>query len=193
MNIIAAHPAQAHAIARLIMLAMNHDCCLHFAGEGHTLAEFESLMTRLVARDDTQYSYRNTLVAMTDEGDLAGICVSYDGAALHTLRRAFIEEVRDTFGRDFSTMDDETQTGELYIDSLAVTDIYRRQGVAEALLRATVSRAEMLCLPAVGLLVDKGNPNAERLYRRIGFRYANDAMWGGHAMRHLQIVFPRRV
>ena len=90
-------------------------------------------------------------------------------------------------------MDDETQTGELYIDSLAVADTYRRQGVAEALLRATVSRAEMLCLPAVGLLVDKGNPNAERLYRRIGFCYVNDAMWGGHAMRHLQIVFPRQV
>ena len=94
MNIIAAHPAQAHAIARLIMLAMNHDCCLHFAGEGHTLAEFESLMTRLVVRDDTQYSYRNTLVAMTDEGDLAGICVSYDGAALHTFYRRGTRHIR---------------------------------------------------------------------------------------------------
>ena len=40
-------------------------------------------------------------------------------------------------------------------------------------------------LPAA-LLVDKGNPNAERLYRSVGFEYCNDAMWGGHEMRHLR-------
>jgi len=38
----------------------------------------------------------------------------------------------------------------------------------------------------VGLLVDQGNPKAEKLYQRLGFRYVGDAEWGGHAMRHLQ-------
>ena len=41
-------------------------------------------------------------------------------------------------------------------------------------------------LPAVGLLVDKGNPKAERLYADMGFEYVNDAVWGGHSMKHLQ-------
>ncbi len=36
-----------------------------------------------------------------------------------------------------------------------------------------------------GLLIDKGNPNAERLYLHVGFEYANDSSWGGHPMRHL--------
>ena len=40
-------------------------------------------------------------------------------------------------------------------------------------------------LPAA-LLVDKGNPKAERLYRSIGFEYVEDAMWGGHEMRRLR-------
>ena len=36
-----------------------------------------------------------------------------------------------------------------------------------------------------GLLVDKGNPKAEKLYIRVGFEYSNDATWGGHPMKHL--------
>ena len=43
-----------------------------------------------------------------------------------------------------------------------------------------------LGLPAVGLLCDKGNPKAERLYTKVGFQYVNDTTWGGHAMKHLQ-------
>ena len=83
-------------------------------------------------------------------------------------------------------MDDETQEGELYLDSLAVDSNHRRKGIATMLLNAATERARRLGIPAVGLLVDKGNPNAERLYTAIGFRYVNDTEWGGHPMRHLQ-------
>ena len=59
---------QAREIARLIMVAMNHDCCRYFAGPHHTLEDFEDLMTALCEREDSQYSYRNTLVAIDEEG-----------------------------------------------------------------------------------------------------------------------------
>ena len=86
-------------------------------------------------------------------------------------------------------MDDETAAGELYVDSLAVDAHHRGQGIAKALLKATILRASRLSLPAVGLLVDKGNPKAEKLYHDVGFRYVGDNQWGGHAMKHLQYVF----
>lgn len=176
-------------MARLIMQAMNYDCCQYFAGPSHTLQDFEDLMTRLVERDDTQYSWRGTIAALTDGGDLAGICVSYDGARLHQLRQAFIDEAWRAFGIDHSGIPDETQPGELYIDSLAVKEKYRAQGIATQLLKATIQRGRQLQLPAVGLLVDKGNPRAEQLYQRVGFRYKDDNEWGGHPMKHYVYEF----
>ena len=82
-------------------------------------------------------------------------------------------------------MDDETQAGELYLDSLAVLPEYRRQKIASRLLRATKDRANNMGLPCVGLLVDKDNPTGEALYASVGFRYMNDNRWGGHPMKHL--------
>ncbi len=176
--------SQAPAIARLIMTAMTDDCCLFFCGHDHGLDDFYRMMTLLVERDDSQYSYRNTLVAM-DGDHLAGIAVSYDGALLHTLRQPFIDTARQLLDKDHSGMDDETQPGELYLDSLAVDPPYRRQGVATRLLLATRDRARRLGLPCVGLLVDQGNPVGEALYASVGFRFVNDTLWGGHPMRHL--------
>ncbi|MCR4920185.1 MAG: GNAT family N-acetyltransferase [Bacteroidaceae bacterium] len=182
--------AQAPRIATLIMEAMNHDCCQYFAGPRHDLADFHRLMTALVGRTDSQYSYANTLVAM-DADKVVGIALSYDGARLHELRRAFIEGAKEVLGMDHSGMDDETQAGELYIDCLCVDASYRQQGIATALLRATCQRAWREGLPAVGLLVDQDNPQAETLYAKLGFRYANDSQWGGHSMRHLVLPAQR--
>ena len=175
---------QAAEIASLIMTAMTDDCCLYFCGEGYGLEDFRKMMTMLVEREDSQYSYQNTLVAM-DAEQVVGISVSYDGGCLHELRRAFIEAAKEQIGKDHSGMDDETQAGELYLDSLAVLPDYRRQGIARKLLLATKERANRQDLPCVGLLVDKDNPVGEALYTSVGFQYVNDNQWGGHPMKPL--------
>ena len=180
-----AQKEQAEIIARLIMEAMNHDCCQWFAGPDHSLEEFHQLITSLVERDDSQYSYLNTLVALTAHNEIAGICVSYDGAKLPKLRQAFIEGALKAFGRNYADMDDETSAGELYIDSLCVDKKFRGKGIATLLLEATIEKGRKMNLPT-GLLVDTGNPSAERLYHRVGFVYVDDNQWGGHQMKHLQ-------
>ena len=175
---------QSADIARLIMMAMTDDCCLYFCGAGYGLEDFWKMMTKLVEREDSQYSCRNTLVAL-DEDKVVGICVSYDGGQLRELRQAFIQAAREHIGKDHSAMDDETQAGELYLDSLAVLPEYRRKGIAQRLLLATKEKADAMGLPCVGLLVDEGNPAGEALYASAGFRYANCSQWGGHPMKHL--------
>ncbi len=186
MEIRNASKSQARSIARLIMQAMSDDCCRHFMGPGYELSDFEEVMTSLVCREKSQYSYLNTLVALDADGQPCGICVSYDGARLQELRQAFVDAMRVHFGRDFSRIDDETAAGELYVDSLAVREDARGKGIATALLHAVMDKAKSLGVAHVGLLVDKDNPRAQRLYARVGFEYVNDTAWGGHPMLHLQ-------
>lgn len=196
MTITNASPTHAADIARLIMLAMTDDCCRFLVGPRHSLDDFREMMHALVLMPDSQYSWRNAIVALDDEASVsladapvAGVVVGYDGGALHRLRRRFQEEALGRLQMDYSCMDDETQPGEFYIDSLAVYPQYRRRGIASRLLQAIIARAAAEGLPAA-LLVDKGNPNAERLYTSLGFCYRNDAVWGGHAMKHLVHKFP---
>ena len=232
MKILPANPTHAADIARLIITAMTDECCQFLVGPNHTLDDFHNTMLRLVLMDDSQYSWRNAFVAVDDEAapddiehaPVAGAIVGYDGKDLHRLRRRFQEEALSCLGMDYSNMDDETQEGEFYLDSLAIYPEYRRRGFQEAamadwqmdysnmddetaegefyldslavyphyrkrgiasqLLNHFIEHAASLGLPAA-LLVDKGNPSAERLYTSLGFEYCNDATWGGHAMRHL--------
>ena len=184
ISIRGARPDEAARIADLIIMAMTEECCLHFCGPGHDIRDFRRVMTYLVSRSDTQYSYINTLVA-TIEDNIVGICVSYDGALLHLLRQPFIDAAQQEWGMDHSSIPDETQAGELYIDSLAVDPEYRGRGIASLLLRATIDKSRALGLPSTGLLVDVGNPKAEALYNKVGFQYAGTNSWGGHGMKHL--------
>lgn len=83
------------------------------------------MMTKLVEMEDSQYSYKNTLVAMSTDGILVGILVAYDGADVKRLRKRFIEAAIVAFGMDYSAMELETEEGEFYLDSLAVSNQYR--------------------------------------------------------------------
>ena len=194
ISIREARPEEAGRIADLIIMAMTEECCLHFCGPDHDIDDFRRVMTSLVARTDTQYSYLNTLVAIEETapvpgvsapGCIVGICVSYDGTLLHQLRQAFIDAAIKEWGMDHSAIPDETQAGELYLDSLAVDPAYRGRGIASLLLRASIDKSRALGLPATGLLVDVGNPKAEALYNKVGFQYAGTNSWGGHGMKHL--------
>lgn len=188
LDIKPATPDMASHIASFIMEAMSADCCQNLAGSRHNLADFHRVISKLVEMEDSQYSYQNTLVGMTTSGILAGVVVAYDGANLKRLRKRFINEAIVEFGIDYSGMDAETSEGEFYIDSLAVSSNFRGKKFATRLLEAAIQRAKELGHTKVGLLVDKGNPLAEKLYARLGFKFVNDTIWGGHAMKHLQLT-----
>lgn len=180
-----AKPTEADAVARLIIMAMTEECCLYFCGEKHDIDDFHRVMTCLVKRDDTQYSHLNTLCAIDDNQNVVGICTSYDGGRLKTLRKAFVDTAMKEWGMDHSGIPDETEAGELYIDSLAVSPDHRGNGIASLLLKATIDKARRMGIGRTVLLVDTGNPRAEALYTRLGFRCVGTNSWGGHPMRHL--------
>ena len=88
-------------------------------------------------------------------------------------------------GNDFSSMEMETQEGEFYLDSMAVLPEYRRRGVATALLNAGITRARDLNIPQAAMVVSPENPNAQRLYEYLGFRFSRDMFLFGEDYRKM--------
>ena len=130
-------------------------------------------LTAICAQPDTQYSYTNTLVAEVD-GEIAGIMITVDGAIYRMQRENMFPQLKDlfntAFGPGWEEMEDEAQTGELYVDSIAVFPAYRHRGIGTTLLSHAQQRAKELNIPLVTLAVEPSN-TAKVLYHELGFSY----------------------
>ena len=184
-----ARPSDAPAIARLIVMAWPVEVFLEH-GRKRTVEDLVELVTDIVSREETLYSYTHTVVAedcIPDTGPaVGGAMIGYDGADLHRLRRPVEEEFIRRFGASDMKWSDETQAGEFYFDSVAVDPAYRGCGIGSSLFEAMSERARSMGYPVAGLLVDFDNPSAEKLYTRLGFRTVGGKDFFGHSMKHMQ-------
>ena len=139
----------------------------------------------LAAREKAQYSYHNTLIAEVD-GVAAGAIVGYDGAQLKELREPIFELLERHLDSP-PKIEDETEAGEFYLDSLGVLPRFRGLGVGRRLLTTMRDKAFAAGHERVGLLVDFDNPRAEQLYTSLGFNRVGEKMFLGHRMWHLQV------
>ncbi|MDE7129277.1 MAG: GNAT family N-acetyltransferase, partial [Alistipes sp.] len=184
----ASRPAVAEdcaLIADAVMKAFGDDLCRRLCN-GAPREDIHDFFRNIIARPDTQYSYRNTLVGMVDGIPVGAIC-GYDGGRLEELRRPVLDALRNRFGTLPSTIENETRAGEFYLDSIGVDPLYRGCGVGEMLLRDMTAKARNEGAGVVALLVDTNNPSAERLYTRVGFRRDGTRQLLGHTMYHLTI------
>jgi ribosomal protein S18 acetylase RimI-like enzyme len=140
---------------------------------------------QLARREHSQYSYLNALVAEAD-GAVVAALVGYDGARLKELREPIFPLLRQHLG-EVIDIEDETEAGEFYLDSLGVVPDYRGRGIGRALIEAMRDRAFAEGHTRVGLIVDVDNPSAERLYKSLGFKRVGNKRFLGHAMHHLQV------
>lgn len=186
MKIVEATIGDAPLIGEVVVTAIGEELAEEFAGD-KSLAEVTKLFSTLAALDDSQYSYRNTLKAVDDDGTPMGFIVGYDGARLHDLRKPFFEHARSILGRDLEgEMDDECTPDEIYLDSLAVFPAFRGRGVARELIAALAQRAADTGKP-LGLLCSKHNPVARSLYDSAGFKKVGETKFAWELMDHLQI------
>lgn len=170
-----ARRSDASLIAEVVCMAVGYD----------TSHPIYPVFLELAGREVAQYSYRNTLVAEVD-GLVAGALVGYDGARLAELRRPIYPLLEQHLGSALE-IEDETEAGEFYLDSLGVLPVYRGRGVGRVLIDAFASRAFAEGHRRVGLIVDVDNPDAERLYTSLGFRRVGTKRFLGHKMWHLQM------
>lgn len=139
-------------------------------GIEHPAQELLDSVTEMCHREDVLYSWRNTVIAEMD-GRVVGALTQYDGNRYLEMRAVTFPLITQACGIDYSDMDLETYPGEYYLDSMAVLPEYRGQGIATALLRDGIARAQAAGIPNVSMIVSPENPKAQQLYESLGFQY----------------------
>lgn len=188
MKIIPARKEDAKHIAEALIMAITPQLCKdNFGQSGHTVEDIQNVFESLAMREDSQYSYLNSLVAIDDDGKVMGATIAYDGARLHELRDIFFKIAHEALKIDFpDEVADETSPDEFYLDTIAVFPEYRGRGIAAKLLAATNERTKASGKP-LGLLVDKENDRARRVYEKAGFQRVGDRFFFNEMMDHMQI------
>ena len=170
-------------IATYLSLPMK-DILYKFIGEEDP-EKAREFMLHFVEKENNQYSYQNCWVVEDNMKVVAAINL-YNGALLSELRQPVIEYLRSKFNNDFNP-EDETQAGEYYIDSLGVNPNQQSKGIGTKLLQFVIDEYVNKRSQTLGLLVDEINPNAKRLYLKLGFKSAGTRILFGKNMEHLQI------
>lgn len=183
MIIRKATPIDAVSIAELIMLAMEDIVYSYIGQQNYSMAR--DFLLHFVKNENNQYSYKNCLVA-EDAGQVIASLNFYDGAKLNELRQPVIDYISNQFNRDLH-IEDETQAGEVYIDSLGVSINYQGKGVGFSMLQFLIDEVVIKKKQILGLLVNKQHPNAKKLYQKAGFESVGLKMLLGNSFEHLQI------
>ena len=132
------------------------------------------------------YSYHNALIAEVDNIP-AGAIIGYDGACLKQLKDKTFSVI-NKYHPELKASGAETGAGEFYLDAIGILPQFRGYGVGSKLLTAMCNKAFSLGHKVVGLSVDNENPNAEKLYKRIGFKCVGEQVFLSHVLKHLQIT-----
>lgn len=182
MIIRKAKRSDSESIANYLMLAMEQLLYEFICKEDYDVAY--NLLLHFVSKKNNQYSYLNCIVAEIDN-KVAGVVNYYDGEKLIELREPILDYVRAYFNKGFDP-ENETQAGEYYIDTLAVDPNMQGKGIGTKLLQYLIDEYTVKQQKIVGLLVDKENPEARKLYLRMGFKSVGKKILVGHEMEHLQ-------
>ena len=180
LNIRNAAESDAPLIAKVVAMAIGEEGTRHYCGDDH-----QSVLEEIARLENSQYSYRNAIIAEVN-GIPAGAAVAYDGADLYALRDVTLKHIFNRTGKSHN-IEDETDASEVYLDSIAVLPEYRGLGIGKRLLQTLKAKTLNEYGKNLGLLVDFENPNAERLYKSVGFERMNVKDFLGHKMWHLVV------
>lgn len=182
MIIKKATPEDADLIAKYFMLAMG-DIVYRFIGV-NSYSKALSFLEAMSKKKKNQYSYENCWV-LEYEKSVVAVANVYKGSDLEALRNPVKEYIKDNFNIDF-TPEDETQPGEYYIDCVAVNPDFQGTGLGTQLFKFLIEEYVIKNQHILGLLVEKDNPNAKRLYLKLGFEVVGQKVLTGKTLDHLQ-------
>lgn len=137
------------------------------AGNGRTPLD---VGTERAAREDSDFSYRNAVVAHL-EGKVAGMLLAYRLAAPSAEEIAALPQVMPLL-RPLIELEHRVP-GSFYVNALAVFPCYRNRGIGRALLDIARERARRAGCERISVQVFAENAHALKLYLGRGFRVAD--------------------
>lgn len=155
---------------------------MHLTGEAHLLSQVEALCRH----EQTLYSYKHALVAQLGN-QLVGCLIFYDGAHYASMRDYTFQLIRESMKIDFDSMPHETQSGEVYFDSLFVDPSYRGHRLGEQLFSTALSLSKDWPCWKASLIAEVDYPHLERYYSSMGFVIESTDVYFGKTMKKLSL------
>lgn len=149
--------------------------------ESELVEENISFLKELFLQEKNQYSYQNFLVFEIENKVVASLGY-YNGGDLQKLREPVLQLIQKKYGKTI-VVEDETQAGEWYIDTLSVAPKWQGKGIASSLLNFLKTEKKECVL---GLLVEENNIKAQHLYQKLGFVFQQKKSLLGGTYFHLQ-------
>lgn len=181
MNYRLAKAEDKNLVVPLMLQAMD-DLAQKFVNSKKT-SDAVSLFEHFFEQKDNMYSFENTIVC-EEGGVIIGSITAYDGAKLEELRQPFLDYIKKVYHFN-SPLENETEAGEFYLDTVSVASNKQGLGIGAKLIQQMAQHARQLGHQKIGLLVDKNNPNAKRLYERLGFEVVDEKPLLGGWYEHL--------
>ena len=179
-NTLTVRPATAADVqvgARLIYMTMGR--LADFLLGSDKPAKAQNVLAELFVREANRFSYQFVDVAEMS-GQVVGLLLAYSSEEMESLKFPMARQLLSIYGllgifrflrRSFPLMGvPEAETGEYFINSLAVLPDFQGKGTGTYLLDWGESQARALGLDKCSLTVEVGNRRASGLYEYLGYR-----------------------
>ena len=175
-----AQKQDAKICIKLLNLAME-DIAYKLSGYDDPVKSDE-ILEKFFESETNRLSYKNVYVYKRDDVIIAAMCAYFGGDAWLFDRE--ISQHLKALGKD-AQIEKECFDDEFYIDSIAVDEKFRGQGLAKELILHSFARAKELGHKKVSLIVDVNKPKVRKFYESLGFKFNTKKIINLHEYDHM--------
>ncbi|WP_103595806.1 GNAT family N-acetyltransferase [Campylobacter concisus] len=175
-----AQKQDAKICIRLLNLAME-DIAYKLSGYDDPVKSDE-ILEKFFKSETNRLSYKNVYVYKRDDVIIAAMCAYFGGDAAQL--DSEISQHLKALGKD-AQIEKECFDDEFYIDSIAVDEKFRRQGLAKELILHSFAKAKELGHKKVSLIVDINKPKIRKFYESLGFKFNTKKIINLHEYDHM--------